>query len=97
MKVKQIDSLRCIKCGSALLACVNARRDLNEIDKEELYRNANLVMNYGKRAIYALNTFGIGVNTAVKILSKFFKNDEDFLKELIEAEKRFVRTRLFWS
>jgi ATP-dependent Lhr-like helicase len=97
MKVKQIDSLRCIKCGSALLACVNARRDLNEIDKEELYRNANLVMNYGKRAIYALNTFGVGVNTAVKILSKFFKSDEDFLKELIEAEKRFVRTRLFWS
>ncbi|ADB57209.1 DEAD/DEAH box helicase [Archaeoglobus profundus] len=97
MKVKQIESLMCIKCGSALLACVNARRDLNEIDKVELYKNANLVMNYGKRAIYALNTFGVGVNTAVKILSKFFKNEEDFLKELIEAEKRFVRTRVFWS
>ncbi|WP_457549032.1 DEAD/DEAH box helicase [Archaeoglobus sp.] len=97
MKVKQIDDLKCIRCGSALLACVNARRNLNELSKEELYRNANLVMNYGKRAVYALNTFGIGVNTAVKILSKFFKNDNDFLKELIEAEKRFVRTRLFWS
>ncbi len=97
MKVKQVDDLKCIRCGSSLLACVNARRDLNELSKEELYRNANLVMSYGKRAIYALNTFGIGVNTAVKILSKFFKNDDDFLKELIEAEKRFVRTRLFWS
>ncbi len=97
MKVKMIDRLDCIRCGSKLVACVNAKRDINKIEKKELYRIANLVMCYGKRAIYALNTFGVGVNTAVRILSRFFRSEEEFLKELIEAEKRFIRTRIFWN
>ena len=97
MRVKMIDRLDCIRCGSKLVACVNAKRDISKIGKEELYRIANLVMCYGKRAIYALNTFGVGVNTAVRILSRFFRSEEEFLKELIEAEKRFIRTRIFWN
>ncbi len=94
MKVKMIDRLDCIKCGSRMVACVNVGSDVNERD---LYRIANLVMCYGKRAIYALNTFGVGVNTAIRILSKFYRSEDEFLKELIEAEKRFIRTRIFWS
>ncbi len=97
LRVDQIEDTRCIKCRSVMVACVNARRDLNDLSREELYRSANLVMNYGKRAIYALNTLGVGVNTAVKILSKPYRSEDDFFKELMEAEKRFVRTRLFWS
>ncbi|RLI84979.1 MAG: helicase [Archaeoglobales archaeon] len=95
MKVKMIERLECLRCGSRMVACVNARR--GDVGIEELYRIANLVMCYGKRAIYALNTFGVGVNTAVRILSKFYRSEEEFLRELIEAEKRFIRTRIFWS
>jgi ATP-dependent Lhr-like helicase len=54
-------------------------------------------MCYKKRAVYALNTFGVGINTAIRILTKPFRSDEEFFKELIEAEKRFVRTRMFWD
>ncbi len=96
VRVKEVEDFRCIRCKSYMVACINARRDLKDVKKEELYRSANLVMNYGKRAVYALNTLGVGVSTATKILSKHFKSDEDFLKELIEAEKRFLRTRFFW-
>lgn len=96
VKVNQIDGLRCFKCKSVMVACINARRNLSEVSREELYKSANLVMNYGKRAIYALNTFGIGVNTATKILSKYYRNEDEFFRELIEAEKRFIRTHLFW-
>lgn len=96
MKVNEIDEIKCIKCKSVMVACINARRDLSKIDKNELYRSANLVMNYGKRAIYALNTLGVGVNTATRILSRYYRNDYEFFKELMEAERKFIRTRLFW-
>ncbi len=97
MKVKLIESLECIKCGSKLVACVNARRKLEEFGRKELFRIANLVMTYGKRAVYALNTFGVGAETAAKILSKPFRNEDEFFAELLEAEKRFIRTRRFWD
>ncbi len=97
MKVKFIESLECVRCKSKLVACINARRKLEEFGKKELFRIANLVMAYGKRAVYALNTYGVGAETAAKILAKPFRNDDDFFAELLEAEKRFIRTRRFWD
>ncbi len=96
-KVKLIESLECIKCKSKLVACVNARRKLEEFGKKELFRIANLVMAYDKKAIYALNTFGVGAETAARILSKPFRSEDDFFAELLEAEKRFIRTKRFWD
>ena len=96
-KVKFIEDARCVRCGSKLVACVNARRDPSKVGKSELFRIANLVMCYGKRAILALNTLGVGAETASKILAKPYRNDDEFLRELIEAEKRFIRTRRFWE
>ncbi len=96
-KVKLIESLECIKCKSKLVACVNARRKLEEFGKKELFRIANLVMAYDKKAIYALNTFGVGAETAARILSKPFRSEDDFFAELLEAERRFIRTRRFWD
>jgi ATP-dependent Lhr-like helicase len=96
-KVKLIDDIQCIKCKSKLVACINGRRKLEEFSKRELFKIANLVMCYGKKAIYALNTYGIGAETAVRILSKPYRSDEEFFAELLEAEKRFIRTRRFWS
>ena len=97
MKVKLIDDTQCIRCKSKLVACINGRRKIEEFSKSELFRIANLVMCYGKKAIYALNTYGVGVETATKILSKPYRNDEEFFSELLEAEKRFIRTRKFWD
>ncbi len=96
-KVKFIDDLECPKCKSKLVACVNSRRRLEELDKKELFRIANLVMCYGKKAILALNTYGVGVETASRILAKPYRSEDEFLMELLEAEKRFIRTRRFWE
>ena len=97
MKVKLVESLECIRCKSKMVACVNAKRKLEEFSKKELFRIANLIMCYGKKAVYALNTYGIGVDTASKILAKPFRNEDEFFAELLEAEKRFIRTRRFWD
>jgi len=92
-----ISDLRCPKCNSRLLACINGRRKLEDFSKEEIYRIANLVMAYGKKAVYAMNTHGVGAENAARILSKFYPDEDSFFLELLEAEKRFIRTRRFWD
>ncbi len=89
--------LKCIKCGSRLIACLNSRRNLKDFSKEKLLKIANLVMSYGSKAIYALNTYGIGVEVAVRVLSRYYRSDEEFFKTLLEAEKNYIRTKKFWS
>jgi len=95
-KVKDFE-FKCAKCKSELVACINARRSLDEYSKKDLFRIANMVKSYGMRAVYALNTYGVGPETASRILSRYYRNDDEFFTELLEAEKRFIRTRKFWS
>ncbi|WP_456469350.1 DEAD/DEAH box helicase [Archaeoglobus sp.] len=96
-KVSDFSRFTCIRCGSRMIAVFNSRRDVREFKKEELFRLANLVMSYGKMAVYALSTYGIGAETAARILSKFYLTEDDFFKALIEAERNYVRTRRFWG
>lgn len=95
-KVANFSRFTCIRCGSRMIAVFNSRRSVEEFKKEELFRLANLVMSYGKRAVYALSTYGIGTETAARILSRYYIEEKDFFKALIEAERRYVRTRRFW-
>ncbi len=97
LKVSMIDRLECPRCSSRLVAVFSARRKLNEMSKNELYRIANIVMVHGKRAVYALNTYGIGPDTASKILRNFHPDERSFLKALLEAEKSYIRSRVFWD
>ncbi len=97
MKVKFVERTECIRCGSKMVACVNAKKRIDELSRGDLFRIANLVMCYGRRAVLALNAYGVGPETASKILAKPFKNEDEFFKELLEAERRFIRTRRFWD
>jgi ATP-dependent Lhr-like helicase len=60
-----------------------------------LLDSASLVAGSGKDAIVAMSGRGVGLKTAGRILSKQLKGD-DLLREVLEAEKRYVRTRKFW-
>ncbi len=91
------EPVRCIRCKSRLVACVNARRNPEEYSRGDLLRIANLVMSYGRRAVYAMNTHGVGAETAARIPAKYYRSEEEFFRELLEAEKRYIRTRKFWS
>ncbi len=97
LKVSMIDRFNCPRCNSRLVAVFSARRKIEELDKNELYRIANLVMVHGKRAVYALNTYGIGPETASKILRNYHPNERSFFKALLEAEKNYIRSRVFWD
>ncbi len=96
-KVGSFTRLTCIRCGSRMIAVFNSRRSVRDFSKRDLFRLANLVMGYGKRAVYALSTYGVGPETASRILSRYYISEDDFFKALMEAEKKYVRTRPFWS
>lgn len=97
IKLINESELNCPRCNSRLLACVNSRRKLDDYSKQDIFKNANLIMAYGKRAVYALNTHGIGVESASRILSKFCPDEDTFFLKLLEAEKQYIRTRRFWD
>ncbi len=58
---------------------------------------ADLVLSYGRRAVVALAVYGIGPQTASRVLAKMHGSDEDFYHDLIEAKIRFVTTRPYWE
>jgi ATP-dependent Lhr-like helicase len=73
---------------------------LSEEEKDELARlrrMADLVLSYGKRAVEALSVYGIGPQTASRILARASDSDEEFYKSLLEAKIRFISTRPFWQ
>ncbi|MDW7989805.1 MAG: DEAD/DEAH box helicase [Archaeoglobaceae archaeon] len=88
-------TLRCIRCGSSMIAVVNEKK--KEMGREEMFRIANLIASYGMRGVYAMLTYGIGFETAKRILSRFFEKEDDFFKALLDAERNYIRTRKFWD
>ena len=75
------------------------REALNEDERSELAkarRSADLVLSYGRRAIIAQAVYGIGPQTAARILAKMDEDEESFYRELLEAKLKFIETRPFW-
>jgi ATP-dependent helicase Lhr and Lhr-like helicase len=65
-----------------------------EVEQAELV--ANLVSEYGSRALLALATYGVGPDTAARVLGRMHSNEEDFFFDLLDAQKTFIKTRKFW-
>ncbi|MCI4365164.1 MAG: DEAD/DEAH box helicase [Thermoplasmata archaeon] len=61
------------------------------------YTSAELVAHYGDRALYALAARGIGPDTARRLLSRLYQNDDAFFTEILRAERAYARTRAFWD
>ena len=74
-----------------------------ELTKEELKefqnirRAADIVLVYGKDAVLALAGRGIGPQTAARVLSMLQPTKEKLLKDILEAEKEFIRTKKYWK
>ncbi len=75
-------------------------RPLEEAEREALTRarrSADLVLSYGRRAVLALCVYGIGPQTASRILAKMHDDEKTFYKDLLEAKLKFITTRQFWD
>ncbi len=79
--------IRCPKCGGAMVTLLKAK------DKQ---RVASLINAYGKRAAIALQARGVGPETAARLLKRLRRTDDEFFRDLLEAEKTFARTKHYW-
>ena len=104
------ERIRCQKCGGVLLAAIQpyARKDFEVLKKgaagdeelkllKKIYKNANLVMAHGRKGVMALVGRGIGPDTAGRILARYHLEEFEFLKDILEAEVSYARTKRFWD
>ncbi len=100
----------CPKCGGMMVAALLPynRDDIRSSKKERpneeeskgmkrLYKNASLVREHGGKALITLAGRGIGPDTAARILSGFYENEDEFLRDILSAELNYARTKRFWD
>lgn len=86
-----------------LLNAFERRRRREKLEPEELKalarlrQSADLVLSYGQMAIVAQLVYGIGPQTAAKILAKMHDEERDFYRDLLEAKLRFITNRQYWD
>ena len=79
------------------------KRKTEPLEEDELdtlsraRRSADLVLSYGRRAVIAQCVYGIGPQTASRILAKMHDDEKSFYKDLLEAKLKFITTRQFWD
>lgn len=106
-KVREHDNLKCLNCGSTLVAA------FSEYEREKvsstlsgkpdagmerrIMRNAHLVKERGKTALFCLAARGVGTETARRLLEVSYVNDDDLIKAILNAEMEYSRNRRFWD
>ncbi|HVL87710.1 MAG TPA: DEAD/DEAH box helicase [Candidatus Thermoplasmatota archaeon] len=76
------------------------RPRLSEDERKEwrrLHMAANLVMSQGRRAVMALVARGVGPETGARLLLRQREDETSFLRDVLEAEVTYARTRAFWD
>lgn len=103
------DDIVCPKCGARLIAALKPYEEENirllskkEKNAEEralevrYLRNANIVLSSKKPAVTAFAARGVGPDTASRIIATFAKGD-DFYREILKAERNYIKTHRFWQ
>jgi len=70
-------------------------------EQEQAYKrawlSASLMQTNGKKAAIVMSGRGVGPTTAVRVLRKLHRTEEDFYVDILKAEREYARTRLFWD
>jgi ATP-dependent Lhr-like helicase len=101
---------KCPHCGGVMVAVLKSyERDLiklkklDELSAQEkkdvmrLSRNANLVNEYGSRAVLVLAARGVGPDTASRILRSMYVDEDEFLRAIMNAEILYAKNKRFWD
>lgn len=92
-RVQTIPYEKCPKCGAKTIGFA----PINQKPAKEWWdETSNLFLAYGKKACFVLAGYGVGIRSGKLILRKPGECNE-LIKDIIEQEKKFVRTRRFWN
>ncbi|MDE0090966.1 MAG: DEAD/DEAH box helicase [Thaumarchaeota archaeon] len=65
---------------------------------ERAWKVASLIESFGPTAVTVMSGYGVGADTAARILRNMIGGDEDnLIKQIYEAERQYVVTRGFWD
>ncbi|MFH0836145.1 MAG: DEAD/DEAH box helicase [Candidatus Micrarchaeota archaeon] len=107
-KVAEVAGVICPYCGSTQVgsgefaSIVDKKKKGKKLTADEsrkykeFQRTVSLYSSYNRRGVLALATFGVGPETAVRVLSRLQKTDAVLLRDLLDAQKNFIKTRRFW-
>ncbi|MFH0973323.1 MAG: helicase-related protein, partial [Candidatus Micrarchaeota archaeon] len=108
--VKEAEAaLLCPYCGSNRLTLEDykeifeKKKKGRELDFEERrkFKEGNAALSvlsgYGRRGLLALETFGVGPATARRVLGRLQNNEDELVADLLEEQKRFLRTKGYWK
>ena len=106
------DRPECPLCGSRMIAALKPweEEEIAVVKKPEnrkaaedkrrtkrVFRNANLVLTYGKDVIIALASRGLGPETAARVIRKRRGEELEFYRDILKAEREYARTKRFWG
>jgi ATP-dependent Lhr-like helicase len=60
------------------------------------WKVSSLLANFGKTALVVISGYGVGADTAARILRNMV-GEEELYKQIYEAERQYVTTRGFWD
>ncbi len=103
--------IKCPNCGSPLLAIyseeyrkvLSKKRAGSRLSSKEsaiyweMVKESGLIASYGDRAVVALSTYGIGPNTAARVLRMLRKEEDSFIMDLLDAQKKFIKNKKYWA
>lgn len=106
-------SIRCKNCGAILLACIKKRskaytiyqkvKKRKKLSKEEekiwksVKETAEMFLSYGRDACIALAARGIGPTNARRLLNAYYRDEDAFMRAVLEKEIEAIKTRRFWK
>lgn len=101
---------RCESCGGNMIALLKSyerdmigslkksdRSDQEKKDALRISRNANIVNEYGGMSAIVLAGRGIGPDTASRILRRVHADEDDLLRDIMNAEILYAKTKRFWD
>jgi len=92
----QVQSFPYNKCPYCQAKTISFLEPKRERSQKAIDESAELFLAYGIKACFAVAGYGVGLSNAKRVLF-LNKPEDELIKDIIEEEKKFIRTRRFWS